>query len=404
MTDSKEIRGWVLYDGDCVLCIGLARRFAPLLRRRGFVPAPLPSGTQIDEMVVLTGQGQAWGGADGVVYLARWVWWAWPLAAAGRIPFVLHGLRRAYRWLAARRHCLGGVCERRNRARVPWLPAAVLPLVALALRSSLPAWAFMWAIGFALLAGFKWLTWCDARDWESPRKRPGRLRSIGYFLGWVGLDARRFLDESAGPPRPAAGAWAWAVFNSLSGAALLWRVARSASAQPRLSGWIGLAGMGLLLHFGFFNLLALAWQRAGVNAAQIMNAPVLATSVAEFWGRRWNMAFRDLAHRFVFRPLCPRAGIAAATFAVFLVSGLLHELVISLPAGGGYGLPAAYFVFQWVALGVERSRVGKELGLGGGWRGWLFTMTATAGPAFYLFHPPFIRLVVVPFLQALGAL
>ena len=57
---------------------------------------------------------------------------------------------------------------------------------------------------FALLAGFKWLTWCDARDCESPRKRPGRLRSIGYFLGWVGLDARRFLDESAGPPRPAA--------------------------------------------------------------------------------------------------------------------------------------------------------------------------------------------------------
>ena len=48
MTDLEEIRGWVLYDGDCVLCIGLARRFTPLLRRRGFVMAPLPSGTQID--------------------------------------------------------------------------------------------------------------------------------------------------------------------------------------------------------------------------------------------------------------------------------------------------------------------------------------------------------------------
>jgi alginate O-acetyltransferase complex protein AlgI len=230
------------------------------------------------------------------------------------------------------------------------------------------------------------------------------LRSLGYFLGWVGLDARRFLDESVKPSRPAAGAWAWAMFNSLSGAALLWGAAGSASAQPRLAGWIGLAGMGLLLHFGFFNLLALAWQRAGVNAAQIMNAPVLATSVAEFWSRRWNMAFRDLAHRFVFRPLCPRSGVAAATFAVFLVSGLLHELVVSLPAGGGYGLPSAYFVSQWVALRVERSRAGKDLGLGGGWRGWLFMMAATAGPAFYLFHPPFIRRVVVPFLQVLGAL
>jgi hypothetical protein len=36
--------------------------------------------------------------------------------------------------------------------------------------------------------------------------------------------------------------------------------------------------------------------------------------------------------------------------------------------------------------------------------GWLFTMLVVAGPAFWLFHPPFIGRVVLPFMQAIGAL
>jgi hypothetical protein len=34
---------------------------------------------------------------------------------------------------------------------------------------------------------------------------------------------------------------------------------------------------------------------------------------------------------------------AAAHLAAFAVSGLLHELAISLPVGAGYGGPTAYF-------------------------------------------------------------
>jgi hypothetical protein len=86
-----------------------------------------------------------------------------------------------------------------------------------------------------------------------------------------------------------------------------------------------------------------------------------------------------------------------------VASGLIHELVISVPARGGYGMPTAYFVLQGLALAGERSSLGRRLGLGRGWRGWLFTMVATAGPAYWLFPPVFVRNVILPMLAAIGA-
>jgi hypothetical protein len=56
-----------------------------------------------------------------------------------------------------------------------------------------------------------------------------------------------------------------------------------------------------------------------------------------------------------------------------------------------------------MGVSFERSRVGKRLGLRRGVRGWLYTALFTAGPAFWLFHPPFVRNVVLPFMRAIGA-
>jgi alginate O-acetyltransferase complex protein AlgI len=125
--------------------------------------------------------------------------------------------------------------------------------------------------------------------------------------------------------------------------------------------------------------------------------------LAEFWGRRWNTAFRDLTHRFLFRPLASRWGPRRALAAGFVFSGVIHDLVISVPAGGGYGWPTLFFTLQAPALLAERTPAGKRLGLGSGWRGWVFTMLVLVVPVYGLFHPPFVRNIVLPFMRVLGA-
>ena len=259
----------------------------------------------------------------------------------------------------------------------------------------------MWTLTFALYFGLKWLSWWKARSQVSHTA----WRSASYLLAWPGMDALSFLDANARVSSPRRRDWLWAVFITAIGATLLWAVARAVpGVQPLVRGWVGMVGLMLFLHFGSFQMVALSWQRLGVNARPIMNAPLRSTSLSEFWGKRWNLGFRQLAHDLVFRRLRKAWGVGAAGFLVFIVSGLIHDLVISVPALGGYGLPTAYFALQGIAVAVERTVVGQQLGIRQGIRGWLFTGLVTAAPAFWLFHPPFVLRVMIPFMEAIRAL
>ncbi|MGL4464140.1 MAG: wax synthase family protein [Planctomycetia bacterium] len=281
-----------------------------------------------------------------------------------------------------------------------WGPLVLGPwLVPLLAPRDWPRWAVMWSLAFVIFCGCKWLTWR-----RTPVRGATLRRHLGYFAAWPGLDARCFLkpDRSAAPPTRAE--WSAAAGKSALGLGILFGLARLVPAdRPYLVGWVGMVGIILVLHFGAFHLLSCAWRAAGVEAKPLMNRPLAATSLSDFWGRRWNTAFRDLTHRFLFRPLTPRLGPGGAVFAGFAFSGLVHDLVISWPAGGGYGGPTAFFLLQGVGILAERSRAGKAMGLGDGGRGRLFTIIVLLGPVGLLFHRPFVVEVVVPFLRAVGA-
>lgn len=284
-----------------------------------------------------------------------------------------------------------------------WFPLVTLPgLVFGLVPEEWPRWAFMWTLAFAIFCGCKWLTWRRADVRGVPA-----WRQTSYLLVWPGLDAEAFLKETTGGAvrKPTVGEWGFAAGKLALGVCLVFGVSKLVPGERAyLVGWVGMVGIVMSLHFGGFHLLSCAWRSVGVDARPLMDWPLAAMSVSEFWGKRWNTAFRDLTHRFLFRPLTPLLGARRALFAGFVFSGVVHDLVISVPAGGGYGGPTLFFLVQGLALLVERSAFGRKVGLGHGVRGWAFTACALLGPAGLLFHRPFVEGIIVPFLRALGAI
>jgi hypothetical protein len=292
---------------------------------------------------------------------------------------------------------------KRAVARTPsisaWSVVVALPGMCAILCAPEARWVWMWAVAFGVYAGLKWLSFVGRAD----ARGVDRWRAAAYLLLWPGMDADAFLDRRQKATAGSGREWLDAALNVAFGIGLLMGfLPVIARWSPFAAGWVGIAGIGFVLHFGLLELLSLGWRQVGISAVPIMNAPYRSRSLSEFWGRRWNLAFRDLAHEFVFRPLVGPWGVTAATMAVFLASGVVHDLVISGAAGTGFGLPTLYFLIQAAGLFTERSDLGKWIGLGRGWIGWAFCAIVVVGPLGLLFHRPFIEGVAVPMFEAFG--
>jgi Membrane bound O-acyl transferase family len=283
-----------------------------------------------------------------------------------------------------------------------WAPLIVLPAAVCFLRPRIEPWQFMWLLSFAIFFGCKWETWYEAR---AAGFCAGFARNFAYLFLWPGMDAPAFLNSKRRPDLAPPKEWLAATTKTICGAASIWYAShRAQAANSLVVGWIGMLGLVLVLHFGTFHLISLFWRATGVDAQPIMQAPAAATSLSDFWGKRWNLGFRQLTHGLVFKPVRERFGLPAATLSAFFVSGIIHDLVISFPARGGYGLPTAYFVLQGIGVLIERSSIGRKLRINAGVRGWLFVLLWAGLPAFGLFHPIFIRRVMLPFFAFIGSL
>jgi len=115
-------------------------------------------------------------------------------------------------------------------------------------------------------------------------------------------------------------------------------------------------------------LCCLLWLPSGRLVPAIHIRPWQATHLADFWGRRWNRLIGDWLHQVVFMPLRRQPG--TAMFTAFLVSGIIHELLVSLPfmlvyGENIWGLMTGYFLIQYLAMRVERwfhlSTLGKKM-------------------------------------------
>jgi len=88
-----------------------------------------------------------------------------------------------------------------------------------------------------------------------------------------------------------------------------------------------------------------------------------------------------MMQRAVGRPIGEKFGKKWGLMAVFVVSGLLHELAITLPVQNGYGLPLLYFTGHGFLVLLE-NRLGRSFGK-------ILTLLAVGIPLGFLFPPAF---------------
>jgi hypothetical protein len=242
----------------------------------------------------------------------------------------------------------------------------------------------MLAFVFTTLIGLKIVVLAAAAADGAPRLPFGRLLC---FLAWFGMNPRTFARRRT-PDRERARRWL-----RLGGGYLVVGVALALLAIAiggTAGGVVWMLALSFVVHFGVFTLFAALLRAIGFKVPLLFDAPWRAATAAEFWALRWNHGFTEMTALVVQRPLAPRLGRDRALLVSFLVSGLLHEVVLSLPVRAGFGLPTLYFVIQGAFVLWQRDR-----------RGRLATILAVVVPVPLLFHPWFVHGVAVPMVAAL---
>jgi hypothetical protein len=114
--------------------------------------------------------------------------------------------------------------------------------------------------------------------------------------------------------------------------------------------------MSLGFHFGALRVLKGCLRAAGFPVRTLFPNLLETQGIGDFWSRRWNVGYSQMMQRLVGRPVETLAGANAGTMAVFLISGVLHELAITLPVRSGFGLPTAYFTLHGILTLLEKKR------------------------------------------------
>lgn len=118
----SQIKGWVLYDGDCGLCSRWVPFWETTLKRRGFHIAPLqadwvaeiialPENELTSDLRLWLASGESLAGAAVYRYLMRRIWWATPLYFLSRLPLLRTLFDGTYRAFADNRYWISRTCH-----------------------------------------------------------------------------------------------------------------------------------------------------------------------------------------------------------------------------------------------------------------------------------------------------
>jgi len=201
---------------------------------------------------------------------------------------------------------------------------------------------------------------------EQQQQRPSRALPSGFLLSYAAKAA---------------------LFAALV-SARRYRARMPAYAVPVFDG----AHVYLMLEHFLASAAALARALLGAELEPQFDRPYLASSLGDFWGRRWNLMVPGVLRPCVYRPVRARLGATAGVLAAFLVSGAMHEVMfyyITLEAGTGE--VTTFFALHGACAVAERWWQGRGL-----WRpprpaATVLTLAFVAGTGSWLFFAPVIR-------------
>lgn len=232
-----------------------------------------------------------------------------------------------------------------------WLWLALWVAVAERVLADATALARMVGICCVLLGGMKGLVYAA---WAG-KEQLTLGRYLVFSLLWFGMDPGSFLTRRRGLE------WKRDVRIGLIlmaagtlGAWLVW----TAEWRQVL---VMFVPMSLGFHFGALRVLKGGLRAAGFPVRTLFPNVLEAKGIGDFWSKRWNTGYSQMMQRVVGKPITRRFGSGAGLMAVFLVSGLLHEIAITVPVRAGYGLPTLYFTIHGVLTLLEL-RLGKPFG------------------------------------------
>ncbi|KAL2622259.1 hypothetical protein R1flu_002464 [Riccia fluitans] len=133
------------------------------------------------------------------------------------------------------------------------------------------------------------------------------------------------------------------------------------------------------------------------------NMPFFATSIAEFWGRRWNLLINNLLRISIYNPIIEafsrRTGKrssyqvkALGVLASFTVSGIMHEILFLYMSKKRPSFEVTmFFVLNGVGTLLESWLKRKKYYNPSKFVGWLVAFCFVFLTAAWLFYPPLIR-------------
>jgi alginate O-acetyltransferase complex protein AlgI len=227
------------------------------------------------------------------------------------------------------------------------------------------------------------------------------LQWLAFSLGWPGMDPLPFEQLGKGKRVYYSGLVTSGLISFTAGALLLILLAcllKYHVLHYYIICLLSFIPVVMVFHAGLFNIGAALWGLMGVQLSPLMDAPWKSDSVGSFWGRRWNIAFIQMTKITLFIPLARKGKSRLALLLSFFISGIFHEVALSLPAGSGYGLPMLYFILQSVLVLAERKFIHKLSSIAR--KTWTFICLLLPFPL--LLHPGFIHEIMLPFLKSLS--